>query len=93
LTDWLDAGKVGTKLDFLTDIGKLDKKIENGKKYYAFKGKTIFLPSKDWRGQFSSFFASARLAGILGYRKVGNQFLLVKGPNYEAFKKGELKAL
>jgi hypothetical protein len=93
LTNWLDAGKVGNKLDFLTDIGKLDKKIENGKTYYSFKGRNFFRPSSDWRGQFSSFFASARLAGILGYRKVGNQFLLVKGPNYEAFKKGELKAL
>jgi len=93
LTNWLDAGKVGNKLDFLTDIGKLDKKIENGKTYYSFKGRNFFRPSSDWRGQFSSFFASAKLAGILGYRKVGNQFLLVKGPNFEAFKKGELKAL
>jgi hypothetical protein len=93
LTDWLDAGKVGTKLDFLTDIGQLDKKVENGKPYYAFKGKTIFSPSKDWRGQFSSFFASARLAGILGYKKQGNKFLLVKGPNFDAFKEGNLKAL
>ncbi len=93
MTDWLDAGKVGTKLDFLTDIGKLDKKVENGKTYYSFKGKNDFLPSVNWRGEFSSFFASARLAGILGYKKEGNKFLLVKGPNYEAFKKGELKAL
>jgi hypothetical protein len=93
LTDWLDAGKVGTKLDFLTDVGKLDKKVENGKTYYSFKGENNFLPSVNWRGEFSSFFASARLAGILGYKKEGNKFLLVKGPNYEAFKKGELKAL
>jgi hypothetical protein len=93
LTDWLDAGKVGTKLDFLTDIGQLDKKVENGKTYYSFKGKNNFLPSVNWRGQFSSFFASARLANILGYRKVGNQFLLVKGPNFDAFKEGNLKAL
>ena len=93
LTDWLDAGKVGTKLDFLTDIGQLDKKVENGKTYYSFKDKNIFLPSKDWRGQFSSFFASARLAGILGYKKEGNKFLLAKGPNFDAFKEGNLKAL
>jgi hypothetical protein len=93
LTDWLDAGKIGTKLDFLTDIGKLDKKVENKKIYYSFKGKNNFLPSRDWRGEFSSFFASARLAGILGYRKVGNQFLLIKGPNFDAFKEGNLKAL
>ena len=93
LTDWLDAGKVGTKLDFLTDIGKLDKKVENKKTYYSFKGKNNFLPSIDWRGEFSSFFASARRAGILGYRKVGNQFLLIKGPNFDVFKEGNLKAL
>jgi hypothetical protein len=93
LTDWLDAGKVGTKLDFLTDIGQIDKKIENGKTYYSFKGQNSFLPSTNWRGQFSSFFASARLAGILGYKKEGNKFLLVKGPNFDAFKEGNLKAL
>jgi hypothetical protein len=93
LTDWLDAGKVGTKLDFLTDVGKLDKKVENGKPYYSFKGENNFLPSVNWRGEFSSFFASARLAGILGYKKEGNKFLLVKGPNFDAFKEGNLKAL
>jgi hypothetical protein len=93
LTNWLDAGKVGTKLDFLTDIGKLDKKIENGKTYYSFKRRNFFRPSSDWRGQFSSFFASAKLAGILGYKKEGNKFLLVKGPNFDAFKEGNLKAL
>jgi hypothetical protein len=93
LTDWLDSGKVGTKLDFLTDIGQIDKKVENGKTYYSFKGQNSFLPSANWRGQFSSFFASARLAGILGYKKQGNKFLLVKGPNFDAFKEGNLKAL
>jgi hypothetical protein len=30
LVDWLDKGSIGTKLDFLVDIGKLDKKIEGG---------------------------------------------------------------
>jgi hypothetical protein len=93
LTDWLDSDKVGTKLDFLTEIGKLDKKIENGKTYYSFKGKNFFQPSSNWRGEFSSFFASAKIAGILAYQKQGNKFLLVKGPNYEAFKTGKLKAL
>jgi hypothetical protein len=27
LVDWLDEGKIGTKLDFLIDIGKLQKKV------------------------------------------------------------------
>ncbi len=93
LTDWLDKGTVGTKLDFLTDIGKLDKKLENGKAYYSHKNRNYFMPSSNWRGHFASFFASAKNAGILDYRKIGNQFLLRKGPNFDAFKLGELKAL
>ena len=93
LVDWLDNSTVGTKLDFLVDIGKLDKKLENGKAYYSHKDKNEFIPSSAWRGHFASFFASAKNAGILDYRKIGNQFLLRKGPNFEAFKKGELKAL
>lgn len=93
LVDWLDSSKVGTKLDFLVDIGKLDKKTENGKSLYSHKGARGFRPSADWRGHFASFFASAKHAGILDYRKVGNQFLLKKGPNFDAFKSGNLKAL
>jgi len=93
LVDWLDKGTVGTKLDFLTDIGKLDKKLDNGKAYYSHKNKNNFLPSSNWRGHFSSFFASAKLAGILDYRKIGNQYLMRKGPNFDAFKEGKLKAL
>jgi len=83
LVDYLDAGTIGTKADFLEFIGKVKPKIENGKKVY----------DKNIRGYFSSFFASAKLAGILNYRKVGNQYLLTKGPNFEAFKNGELRAL
>jgi hypothetical protein len=45
------------------------------------------------RGQHASFFAAAKNAGILGYRKVGREFFLTKGPNFDAFKSGELKAL
>jgi hypothetical protein len=93
LTDWLDAGNVGTKLDFLADIGKLDKRVKDGKSYYSHKDKNRFMASSGWRGQFSSFFASAKHAGILAYKKQGNKFLLVKGPNFEAFKEGKLKAL
>lgn len=83
LVDYLDAGTIGTKADFLEFIGKVKPKIENGKKVY----------DKNIRGYFSSFFASAKLAGILNYRKVGNQYLLTKGPNFESFKNGELRAL
>lgn len=93
LVDWLDASKIGTKLDFLSDIGKLEKKIEQGKPLYSFPNKNRFEPPTRWRGQFSSFFAAAKNAGILNYRKIGKEYFLIKGPNFDAFKKGELKAL
>jgi hypothetical protein len=94
LVDWLDEGKVGTKLDFLANIGKLEKRTkDNNKSEYKFPDGDSWKNSSDFRGHFSSFFASAKNSGILSYRKIGNQFLLVKGPNFEAFKRGELKAL
>lgn len=92
LVDYLDAGTIGTKLDFLESIGRLKSKNVNGKKMYSRSGGE-YLPSSQFRGQFSSFFASAKMAGILGYRKIGKDFFLTKGPNFEAFKSGELKAL
>jgi hypothetical protein len=92
LVDYLDAGYIGTKLDFLESLGKLTTKVVDGKKLYARTSNDKFYPSTQFRGQFASFFASAKLAGILGYRKVGKNFFLVKGPNFDAFKSGELKA-
>jgi len=93
LTNYLDSGKIGTKLDFLVDVGYLEKVTQDGKtKYKKTKGNYLYNP-RDLRGQFASFFAAAKNAGILGYRKVGKDFLLVKGPNFDAFKSGELKAL
>jgi len=93
LVDYLDKGEIGTKLDFLENIGKLDSKVVDGKKLYSQSGSDKFYPSVNWRGQFATFFSAAKNAGILNYRKVGKDFLLVKGPNFEAFKSGELKAL
>jgi len=92
LVDYLDAGTIGTKLDFLESLGKLKTKIVDGKKLYSRSGDN-YVPSSQFRGQFSSFFASAKMAGILNYRKVGKDYFLVKGPNFDAFKSGELKAL
>ena len=91
LVDYLDTDDIGTKLDFLVSIGKLKSKIIDGKKYYSKNGD--YLSSSNWRGYFSSFFASARLAGILNYRKVGKDYFLTKGPNFDAFKEGQLKSL
>lgn len=93
LVDYLDAGTIGTKLDFLESIGKLKTKIVDGKKLYSHLNTNDYLPSSKFRGQFSSFFASAKMAGILTYRKVGNGYFLTKGPNFEAFKSGKLRAL
>ena len=87
----MDDGTIGTKLDFLESIGKLKSKTVDGKKYYSKSGD--YLPSSQWRGYFSSFFASAKMAGILTYRKVGTGYFLTKGPNFEAFKEGQLKSL
>ena len=92
LVDYLDAGTIGTKLDFLESLGKLKTKVVDGKKLYS-RSDDNYVPSSQFRGQFASFFASAKMAGILNYRKVGKNFFLVKGPNFEAFKSGELKAL
>jgi hypothetical protein len=93
LVDFLDKGEIGTKLDFLESIGKLKSKIVNGKKMYFHSSSEQYFPSSQFRGQFSSFFASAKMAGILGYRKIGKDYFLIKGPNFDAFKSGELKAL
>lgn len=93
LVDYLDSGTIGTRLDFLESVGSLESKIINGKKQYSITGRNDYRPSSGFRGQLSSFFASAKNAGILDYRKVGKDYLLTKGPNFKAFKSGELKSL
>ena len=93
LVDYLDADKIGTKVDFLTDIGVLEKKNFKGKPYFSRAGENDWHRPAKWRGQHSGFFNSAKLAGILDYDKKGNQFYLKKGPNFEKFKSGQLKAL
>jgi hypothetical protein len=93
LVDYLDSGNKGTKLDFLVDMGSLQKKDINGKPYYSLKNQNNWQIPSAFRGQLSGLFNSARLAGILDYDKKGNQFYLKKGPNFEAFKSGQLSAL
>ena len=93
LVDYLDSDKKGTKLDFLVDIGSLQKKDVNGKPYYSHKNQNNWQIPSAFRGQLSGLFNSARLAGILDYDKKGNQFYLKKGPNFKAFKSGQLSEL
>ena len=93
LVDYLDSDKTGTKADFLTDIGVLEKAELNGKPFYRRVGEKNWSPASKWRGQLSGFFNSAKLAGILDYDKKGQQFYLKKGPNFEKFKSGELKPI
>jgi hypothetical protein len=93
LVDYLDSDKTGTKADFLTDIGVLEKAELNGKPFYRRVGEKNWSPASRWRGQLSGFFNSAKLAGILDYDKKGQQFYLKKGPNFEKFKSGELKPI
>jgi hypothetical protein len=94
LVDYLDAGNDnGTKLDFLEKIGILKKKTMNGREFYSRPNQNDWHISSKWRGQHSSFFNSAKLAGIIRYEKDGNRFIIKPGPNFEAFKSGELKAL
>jgi tetratricopeptide (TPR) repeat protein len=93
LVDSLNSGKKMTKLDFLVDNGKLDTKVENGKTLYSTPGTNMFRPSSEFRGQFSGFFNSAVLAGIISYDKEGQKYYIKKGPNFEDFVKGELTAL
>ena len=94
LVDYFDSGyDNGTKLDFLEYIGLLDKQVIGGKPYYSRKGQNDWAVSSKWRGQHSGFFNSAKLAGIIEYMKDGHQFILKPGPNFEAFKAGELKSL
>jgi hypothetical protein len=88
-----DGYQDSTKLDFLTYIGKLDKKVENGKPKYSLKNKNDFRPSTDFRGHLSTFFSAAKSAGIIDYVRTGNKIVMKPGKNFEAFKSGKLKAL
>lgn len=93
MIDWLDSGREGTRLDFLTDIGIFEKIQQDGKtKYKRVKGQHLYNPV-NLRGQYSSFFASAVMAGIIKNIKRGRKFIITKGPNFEAFKEGKLRAL
>ena len=91
MVDYLDADNLnGTKIDFLVYSQKVKpKKDESGNIIYINKdGNGVNINS-----YFSSFFASAALAGIIKYEKEGRRFIIKKGPNFEAFKEGKLKAI
>lgn len=92
LVDYLDSGNVnGTKIDFLEYIGKIEKRMKDGKPEYTISGTGVWRPNL--KGYFSSFFGSAKSAGIIEYQREGNKYNIKPGPNFDAFKKGELKSL
>ena len=93
MVDWLDAGNEGTRIDFLQYLGTIQKVTKDGKTFYKRPNSTYLYKPKDLRGQYSSFFASAVLAGIIRNIKKGKNYIISKGPNFDAFKSGELKAL
>jgi len=81
LLKWLDSGKVGTKTDFLVDIGKLD--YRDGE--FFTKGSKSPIVA---RGYLAPLFSTAKATGIIDYKKDGPRFLIVKGPNFEKYKSG-----
>ena len=81
LTDWLDSGKVGSKLDFFTD-SKILIKTPSG--YVATSSGSVIEP----RGYLSTFFNAVSGAGIVQFKRQGKKTLMLKGPNYEKFKEG-----
>ena len=94
LVDYLDAGyDNGTKLDFLEYIGTLKSRVIDGKKEYSRTRSNAFSNPNRWKGQYASFFSAAVLSGIIQYQKEGRRFIIKPGSNFEAFKRGELKAL
>lgn len=81
LVKWLDSGRVGTKMDFLVDIGKLE--LRDGE-YYTKGSNSPIVP----RGYLAPLFSTAKATGIIDYQKDGSKFLMVKGPNFEKYKSG-----
>ena len=91
LVEWLDSGMVGTKLDYLVWIGRLESRDDPaGAKSYRIPGQQRWRGRDDLRGHFGVFFSAAVHAGILRYRREDKRSLLTKGPNFEAFKEKRL---
>jgi len=89
LVNYLDKGKEGNAIDFLIYTKKLTtRKLNNGEIEYIGKRGPI-----SPKGYFSAFFASAVRAGILSYIRKNKKNILSKGPNFEEFKKGNLRAI
>ena len=89
LVDYIDKGKEGNAIDFLIYAGKVTtRKLNDGKIEYIGKKGPI-----SPKGYFSAFFASAVRAGIISYTRKNKKNILSKGPNFEEFKKGNLRPL
>lgn len=75
-----------SKVDFLTDIGRIEKR-EDG---YVKKGTDDYI---NIGGYFSTFFASLKNAGAIEYVRQGRRFMMKQGPNYKDFVNGTLNRI
>jgi hypothetical protein len=74
---------LGSKIDFLTKAGRIEKNDNGG--YSRVGGDVINIG-----GYLSTFFASLKNAGIIEYVRQGRRFMFKQGPNYKDFIEGTL---
>lgn len=75
---------LGSKVDFLTSIGRIEANDEGG--YSRVGGGPIVIG-----GYLSTFFSSLKDAGIIEYVRQGRRYMFKQGPNYNNFIEGSLK--
>ena len=75
---------LGSKVDFLTSIGRIEPNDEGG--YSRVGGGPIVIG-----GYLSTFFSSLKDAGIIEYVRQGRRYMFKQGPNYKNFIEGTLR--
>lgn len=75
---------LGSKVDFLTKIGRIEPNDEGG--YSRVGGGPIVIG-----GYLSTFFSSLKDAGIIEYVRQGRRYMFKQGPNYKNFIEGTLR--
>ena len=77
---------LGSKVDFLTKIGRIEPNDEGG--YSRVGGGPIVIG-----GYLSTFFSSLKDAGIIEYVRQGRKYMFKQGPNYNNFIEGTLRRI